>query len=362
MDCEKKAWLVLHLLLLTACYMQHCVAENSPQVPCFFIFGDDYSDNGNNNNLRTTAKANYSPYGIDFPNGPTGRTTNGETVADKIGKLLGLKNYIPPFANTTGSNILQGVNYASSSAGLLFTTGKMMGTNIDSEQQIANHKIVVDQIAIKLGGVINARKLLKKCVIYVETGSNDYLLNYLQPQLLSITGTLNAELFAQLLIDLYAVDGELMYQIGGRKFVAVGLGKIGCIPRIIASRNGSCDEELNKAASIFNQKLKALVDLFGIIHPDTKAIFINTTAITFNNSSGFTNFNASCCPIKPDGYCIPDSKPCQNINEHLFYDGIHPTSAANNIIASRSYDSANNTEIAYPFDIKRLAEFNIGSS
>lgn len=85
----------------------------------------------------------------------------------------------------------------------------MQGTNIDSEQQIANHKIIIDQIAIKLGGIINARKYLKKCVIYVETGTNDYLLNYLRPQLLSIIRPLNAELFADLLIALYAVDGEV---------------------------------------------------------------------------------------------------------------------------------------------------------
>lgn len=95
------------------------------------------------------------------------------------------------------------------------------------------------------------------------------------------------------LYQIVIFGGQLMYQIGGRKFVAVGLGKIGCLPKVIASRNGSCDEELNNAASIFNHKLKALVDLFVIIHPDTRAIFVNTSAITFDSSSGkhFNLFN-----------------------------------------------------------------------
>lgn len=60
-------------------------ASAEPQVPCYFIFGDSLSDDGNNNDLATTAKVDYSPYGIDFPKGPTGRFTNGRTMQDIIG-------------------------------------------------------------------------------------------------------------------------------------------------------------------------------------------------------------------------------------------------------------------------------------
>lgn len=57
------------------------------QVPCFFIFGDSLVDNGNNNGILTLARANYRPYGIDFPQGTTGRFTNGRTFVDALGKL-----------------------------------------------------------------------------------------------------------------------------------------------------------------------------------------------------------------------------------------------------------------------------------
>lgn len=50
------------------------------QVPCYFIFGDSLVDNGNNNQLTSIAKANYLPYGIDFPGGPTGRFSNGKPL------------------------------------------------------------------------------------------------------------------------------------------------------------------------------------------------------------------------------------------------------------------------------------------
>lgn len=58
------------------------------QVPCYFVFGDSGVDNGNNNQLKTQAKSNYLPYGIDFPEGPTGRFTNGRNHADILGLLF----------------------------------------------------------------------------------------------------------------------------------------------------------------------------------------------------------------------------------------------------------------------------------
>lgn len=59
--------------------------NGDPLVPCYFIFGDSLVDNGNNNNIASLARANYLPYGIDFPAGPTGRFSNGKTTVDVIG-------------------------------------------------------------------------------------------------------------------------------------------------------------------------------------------------------------------------------------------------------------------------------------
>ena len=59
-----------------------------PQVPCYFIFGDSLVDNGNNNQLQSLARADYAPYGIDFPGGPTGRFSNGKTTVDVVGQYI----------------------------------------------------------------------------------------------------------------------------------------------------------------------------------------------------------------------------------------------------------------------------------
>jgi phospholipase/lecithinase/hemolysin len=57
-------------------------------VPAMFVFGDSLTDNGNNNDLQSLAKANYPPYGIDFAGGPTGRFSNGYTMVDEIGTCM----------------------------------------------------------------------------------------------------------------------------------------------------------------------------------------------------------------------------------------------------------------------------------
>jgi hypothetical protein len=54
----------------------------------FFVFGDSLVDNGNNNYLLTTARADAPPYGIDFPtHRATGRFSNGLNIPDIISNI-----------------------------------------------------------------------------------------------------------------------------------------------------------------------------------------------------------------------------------------------------------------------------------
>lgn len=55
-------------------------------VSAIFAFGDSILDTGNNNNLISTIKSNFPPYGRDFMGGkPTGRFSNGKVPSDLIG-------------------------------------------------------------------------------------------------------------------------------------------------------------------------------------------------------------------------------------------------------------------------------------
>ncbi|PPD77102.1 hypothetical protein GOBAR_DD25964 [Gossypium barbadense] len=114
------SWLVLVLTLAMAVSTTQVEAARA-----FFVFGDSLVDNGNNNYLATTARADSPPYGIDTPSRrPTGRFSNGKNIPDFISEALGsepLLPYLSPALN--GDRLLVGANFASAGIGILNDTG-----------------------------------------------------------------------------------------------------------------------------------------------------------------------------------------------------------------------------------------------
>ena len=71
--------------LATVVALLGLLARPSECTRAFFVFGDSLVDNGNNNYLMTTARADSPPYGIDFPtHRATGRFSNGKNIPDII--------------------------------------------------------------------------------------------------------------------------------------------------------------------------------------------------------------------------------------------------------------------------------------
>ncbi|XVF63369.1 hypothetical protein PTKIN_Ptkin09bG0082300 [Pterospermum kingtungense] len=192
-------------------------------VPAMFVFGDSLIDNGNNNDLASLAKANYFPYGIDFNGGPTGRFSNGYTMIDEIAELLGLP-LIPAYSEASGDQVLHGVNYASAAAGILDITGRNFVGRIPFDQQIQNFQNTLDQITDNLGAV-DAAQALARCIFFVGMGSNDYLNNYLMPNY-PTRNQYNAQQYADLLVQQYTRQLKTLYNLGARKFVLAGLGRM----------------------------------------------------------------------------------------------------------------------------------------
>ncbi|KAL6538696.1 hypothetical protein OROGR_012684 [Orobanche gracilis] len=379
-----------------------------PQVPCYFIFGDSLVDNGNNNDIQSLAKANYLPYGIDFPDGPTGRFSNGKTTVDVIAELLGFEDDIPPYSTASGQQILKGVNYASAAAGIRPETGQQLGGRTDFSGQVNNYRNTVEQVVSILGDEDSAANYLSKCIYSIGVGSNDYLNNYFMPLYYSTGRRYSPEQYADDLIQQYTEQlkydcttknwwlldhkkwsvkvesGRLksvvaiilgvvryalfmaLYSYGARKFVLIGVGQIGCSPNALAqnSQDGStCVQKINDAIRIFNNKMKAVVDDFNKNTQDAKFIYIDAYGIfqdLIENPSAFglKVTNAGCCGVgKNNGQitCLPLQTPCENRQEHLFWDAFHPTEVANIVVGKRSY-SAQKSSDAHPYDINRLAQ------
>lgn len=116
-----------YILLCT--YSIFSSAENTGDgtrstIKGMFVFGDSFLDNGNNNFIKTIAKADYLPYGMDSPLGPTGRFSNGRSFIDALGELLKISASIPAFLDpsTKGNHAAVGVTFASGGSGILSET------------------------------------------------------------------------------------------------------------------------------------------------------------------------------------------------------------------------------------------------
>ncbi|CAI0475268.1 unnamed protein product [Linum tenue] len=226
---HKLCWQALVLIALHHCYCHNSIAI-AQEVPCCFIFGDSLVDNGNNNQLLSLARADYPPYGIDFPAGPSGRFSNGKTTADVITELLGFDNYIPPYAAAAGEDVLKGVNYASAAAGIRDDTGRHLGERISFSGQVRNHQDTVSRIVELMGTEETAAKHLSKCIYSFGLGSNDYLNNYFVPLVYTTALEFTPEEYADDLIRTYTVF--VGFQVTNEACCGVGRnnGQITCLP------------------------------------------------------------------------------------------------------------------------------------
>ncbi|KAG5406291.1 hypothetical protein IGI04_012410 [Brassica rapa subsp. trilocularis] len=84
--------------------------------------------------MAIVSRANSPPNGIGFKpsrGNPTGRFTNGRTIADIVGEKLGQPNYAVPYLapNASGDVLLNGVNCALCSGGIHSAAGSVFGPN-----------------------------------------------------------------------------------------------------------------------------------------------------------------------------------------------------------------------------------------
>ncbi|PWA68141.1 SGNH hydrolase-type esterase domain-containing protein [Artemisia annua] len=126
----------------------------------FFVFGDSLVDNGNNNHLATTARADSPPYGIDYPSRrPTGR------FWEHIGA-----DPVLPFLDRelTGQKLLNGANFASAGIGILNDTGIQFVNIIRMPSQLRDfeeyqHRITSSVLRKRSGSLTRTSLGLDQC-------------------------------------------------------------------------------------------------------------------------------------------------------------------------------------------------------
>ncbi|KAM3284829.1 hypothetical protein P3S67_023628 [Capsicum chacoense] len=140
------------------------------------------------------------------------------------------------------------------------TTTLPSGDQIYLGRQLENHQVTISRIANLLGNTTSAKKHLNKFLFIVAIGSNDYINNYLLPEIYPTSHLYTPIQYATALIDQYSQ--HLRWGVGVR------------IDNWVSDRGRLtiqlCVGSTNNAIQQFNSKLMSLVDDLNTNFPDAK--------------------------------------------------------------------------------------------
>ncbi|KAI3776370.1 hypothetical protein L1987_46148 [Smallanthus sonchifolius] len=339
------------LLCLTLAALSNVVLE--AEARAFFVFGDSLVDNGNNNYLATSARADAPPYGIDYPtHRPTGRFSNGYNIPDLISQAIGEEAtlpYLSPYL--TGEKLLVGANFASAGVGILNDTGVQFVNIIRITQQMQYFEQYQKRVS-DIVGPEEAQRLVNQALTLITLGGNDFVNNYYLVPFSARSRQFALPDYVVYLISEYRKVLTRLYELGLRRVLVTGTGPLGCVPAELAqhSGDGNCAPDLQRAASLFNPQLQAMIDSLNSEIGSNVFIGANIrqTNIDFISNPGrygFVTSKVACCgqgPYNGLGLCTRLSNVCRNRDVYAFWDAFHPSERANRIIVQQILTGSSN--------------------
>ncbi|GFZ08062.1 GDSL-like Lipase/Acylhydrolase superfamily protein [Actinidia rufa] len=306
--------------------------ESSTLVPAILTFGDSAVDVGNNDYLPTIFKANYPPYGRDFTNHkPTGRFCNGKLATD-------ITAYLSPQAS--GKNLLIGANFASAAASGFDDKPAILNHAIPLSQQLQYYKEYQAKLA-KVAGNKKAASIIKDGLYILSAGSSDFVQNYYVNPLLNKVYT--PDQYSSYLVGIFS----RLVQVGSQKnwgdFTATtGLSSGSHYPVWVPQKRVRLQNQ-HRCSGIQQEDQILLQQLSRSSFPGLKIAVFDIFKPLYDvvrtpSKYGFTEAMKGCCGTgtveTTSLLCNPKSPgTCSNATKYVFWDSVHPSEAANKVLA-----------------------------
>ncbi|XP_024966962.1 GDSL esterase/lipase EXL3-like [Cynara cardunculus var. scolymus] len=244
-------------------------------VSAVLAFGDSFVDQGNNNYIVTLGKANFLPYGQDFEGGkPTGRFSNGRTIADILTEALGVKEYLPAYLDPSlqEEDFRSGVSFASGGCGYDDLTNTLSGA-IPLSDQLDNFKEYIGELKRNIGDE-GAQKLITNSVFLVVISTNDLIISLPIRSLFEIDVPAYLNQLVKSALDFV----QELYELGARKIAFFSAPPVGCFPAVRTIAGGelrTCKDEENEAAQSYNNMLKQQLEVLASSLPQSRVAFVD---------------------------------------------------------------------------------------
>jgi phospholipase/lecithinase/hemolysin len=285
---------------------------SSSPIGNLVVFGDSLADVGN---ASTATAGTFPPSSIYFQ----GRFSNGPIWVDTLAKYLGESPLQP--------STLGGLDYA-------FGGATVAVSNTTLAPPFNQIPMVGQQVGLYLSGHTPAAN----DVFAMNGGANDFF-----DTVSSSTGPISP--FAS--ADALASSVATLVSAGARQFVVANVPALGETPFIAGFGIPSLSQGADQWAAGFDYELGADLASLQASHPNVTIVTADMAGllqkITQNPSSyGFVNTTDATGPLAP-GSVLLTSVTASNAQNYLFFDGVHPTSKASELLglqAAASFDAA----------------------
>ncbi|XP_074337449.1 acetylajmalan esterase-like [Apium graveolens] len=321
-----------------------------------FQFGDSLSDTGNIAIQAPNEISSRKPYGSMYTySKPTGRCSNGLLMIDYIAKAAGL-SYLHPYMMKNG-HFKHGINFAVASSTAMSTEDlAKRNVSVNSKTSNSSLQVQVDWMAQFLASYCKfgpdcENKLKNALFMMGETGGNDINAAIIDKKSDEEIKTLFPEI-----VETIMNATRRIIKFGARKIVIPGNIPIGCLPVLLAmyeTENSAhdknhCLRRLNYLAVQYNKLLKIETQKLSIENPSIKIVYgdLYNAFEWILSHAPLLGFDRSlllkaCCGAggkfnvgASNKFCGSKGIPvCSNPNEHVNWDGIHPTQQANKYLS-----------------------------